>query len=142
MHVVTVTVMLVVLIPVTMACLIYSMKIKQKNLPLPEGFQMHKASLCKKQSSNAMPIPISMSSKLWTHSSLHHEYMLLQIFQHATVTGQSSYKHAIHWSQREPSTEWDLLAEPTTTELVSPNSQCQDIEALYCDVYQLCRLPS
>ena len=26
-------------------------------------------------------------------------------------------------------------------ELVSPNSQCQDIEALYCDIYQLHRLP-
>ena len=26
--------------------------------------------------------------QLWTHSSLHHEYLLLQMFQHATATAR------------------------------------------------------
>ena len=33
--------------------------------------------------------------QLWTHSILHHEYLLQQMFQHTTVTGQREYEHAI-----------------------------------------------
>ena len=63
------------------------------------------------------------------------------MFQHAAATGQSAHEHAICQGQREPSPEWDLLAEPTTMELINPNSQHQNIKALYYGVYLLHRLP-
>ena len=77
----------------------------------------------------------------WTHSSLHHEFLFQQMFQHAMVTSWSGYKCAICCGQREPLPEQDLLVEPTAMELISPNSTCQDIEELYWDVYKLSRLP-
>ena len=63
------------------------------------------------------------------------------MFQHTTVTGQSAYEHAICRGQRKPLPESDLSADPTAIKLFSPNSQHQDIKALYHDVYQLYRLP-
>ena len=63
------------------------------------------------------------------------------MFQHTMVTSQSEYKCTICHGWREPLPEWDLLAEPTAIKLVNPNSQHQDIDALYWDDYQLCRLP-
>ena len=42
---------------------------------------------------------------------------------------------------REPSPEWDLDTEPTTMELVGPDSTCQHREGPCWDVYQLWRLP-
>ena len=62
------------------------------------------------------------------------------MFLHAAATAQSEHKHAIHQGGREPLSEQDLGVEPTTMELVGPNSTCQDIEDLYHDVYQLWRL--
>ena len=64
------------------------------------------------------------------------------MFQHTVATSQSAHVHAIHWGQREPLPEWDISEEPTTMELVNPNSQHQEIKTLYYDVYLLCRLPS
>ena len=63
------------------------------------------------------------------------------MIQHTVVTSQSAYESAICWGQREPLPEWDPSAEPTAMELFSPNSQCQDIEVLYCEICQLHRLP-
>ena len=77
----------------------------------------------------------------WVPSRLHHKYLCQQMFLHAAATGQSEHDYAIHWGQREPSPEWDLGVEPTTMELICPNSTQEDIEDLYWDVYQLWRLP-
>ena len=63
------------------------------------------------------------------------------MFQHAAVTGQSAHEHAICWSQREPSPEWDLLAEHSAMELINGDSRHQNIKALYYNVHLLCRLP-
>ena len=71
----------------------------------------------------------------WAHGSLHHDYLCQQMFLHAAVTDQSEYEHAICQGQREPSPEWDLGAEPTTMELIGPDSTCQDMEDLYWNVY-------
>ena len=80
--------------------------------------------------------------QLWAHSNLHWEFLLQQIFQHAMAMGQKEYDHAICWGQREPSPERNLSAELTTMKLVCPNSQHQDFDNLYWEVYQLHRLPS
>ena len=79
--------------------------------------------------------------QLGTHSSLYYKYLLQQMFQHATATDQRDYDHAICWGQRESLQERDLSAELTTMELIHPDSQHQDFEDLYQDVYQLHRLP-
>ena len=63
------------------------------------------------------------------------------MFLHAAVTGWSEHECTICWVQREPSPKWDLGVEPTTMELVGPDSMCQDTKDLYWDVYQLHRLP-
>ena len=52
----------------------------------------------------------------------------------------SEYNCAIHHGHRQPLPQWDLLAEPTTVELFSPDSTCQDIEDMYWEIYQLCRM--
>ena len=33
--------------------------------------------------------------QLWTHGSLHHEYLLLQMFQHTAVTSWSAHGHSM-----------------------------------------------
>ena len=53
-----------------------------------------------------------LEQQLWTHSSLHCEYLLLQMFQPTVASSQSAHEHAICQGQWEPSPEWDLLAEP------------------------------
>ena len=75
----------------------------------------------------------------WTNSSLHHEFLFQQMFQHAKATSQSENECAICCGQRE--SECDLSAEPTSMELIGPDSMHQDINELYWDIYQLCRLP-
>ena len=79
--------------------------------------------------------------QLWTHKSLHHEYLLQQMFLHATSTGQKEHGCTICWGKREPLLERNLLAESTTMELIHCSSQCQDFDDLYWEVYQLHRLP-
>ena len=63
-------------------------------------------------------------------------------FLHATATGKSEHNHTIHQGRREPSVEQDLGVEPTTMELISPDSTWEEIAELYWDVYQLQRLPT
>ena len=76
----------------------------------------------------------------WASSGLHHEYLCQQMFSHATVTSQSEHNHAICWGRREPLMEQDLGTEPTTMELICPDSTEEDIADLYWDVYQFRRL--
>ena len=77
----------------------------------------------------------------WAHGKLHCEYLCQQMFLHAAVTGGSEHNCAICQGQREPSPKQDVGVEPTAMELVIPNPMHQDIEDLYQDIYQLCRLP-
>ena len=55
--------------------------------------------------------------------------------------GQREYDHAICQGRWEPSVEQDLEVEPSAIELVSPESTREEIAEIYCNVYQLCRLP-
>ena len=71
----------------------------------------------------------------WAPGGFRHEYLYQQMFSHATMTSQSKYDHAICWGQRKPLPEWDLGMEPTTMELVFPNSTWEEIGDLYQDVY-------
>ena len=63
------------------------------------------------------------------------------MFLHAAATGKSEHNYAIHQDRREPSAEWDLRAEPTAMELISPDPTQEEITELYWDIYQLWRLP-
>ena len=62
------------------------------------------------------------------------------IFHHAAATSKYEHDHAVCWGR------WELLAEPgteeepTTVELIRPDSFWEDIADLYQDVYQLRRL--
>ena len=76
----------------------------------------------------------------WEPGGLHCKFLYQQMFLHATATSQSEYNHTIHWGRREPSAESDLRAEPTTMELVSPDSTWEEITEFYQDVYQFQRL--
>ena len=66
----------------------------------------------------------------WAHSGLHLEFLCHQMFLDATATGWSEHNHAICWGWRKPPPKWDLGAELTAMELVTPDSTCQDIEDL------------
>ena len=72
---------------------------------------------------------------------LHHEYLCQQMFLHAAATDWSKHNCTICLGRREPSPKHDLGVEPTTMELVCPDSTQEDIEDLYQDVYKLQRLP-
>ena len=41
----------------------------------------------------------------WVPSRLHCQFLLQQMFLHATATGQREYNHAICWGRWEPSVE-------------------------------------
>ena len=63
------------------------------------------------------------------------------MFQHATAMDQKEYDHTIYQGWREPSPERDLSVDLTAMDLIHPDSQCQDFDDLYWEVYQLHRLP-
>ena len=86
-----------------------------------------------------MPLSMNSSSGHMVASTI--GFLFQQMFQHAAATGQCEYEHVICHGCREPSPEWDLLMEPTTMELIGPDSTYQDIDKLYWDVYQLHWLP-
>ena len=76
----------------------------------------------------------------WAHGRLHHQFLLQHMFLHATATGQRKYNHAICQGRWELSEEWDLGAELSTVELVSPESTREEIAEICHNVYQLWRL--
>ena len=63
----------------------------------------------------------------WAPSRLHCEYLCQLMFLPATATSQSEHNCTIHWGRREPLPEPDLGAEPTTMELVYPDSTQEDM---------------
>ena len=111
------------------------MRSTQKRLPLPRGWWICRPSLFEKQSSSLMTMYISRSSS----------YGPMAVCTVSTCfcrcSNISAHECAICHGWREPLPEWDFSAEPTATELINPNSQHQDYETLYYDVYILCRLP-
>ena len=73
----------------------------------------------------------------WVPCRLHHQLLLQGMFLHAVAMGQREYDHAIHQGRWEPSVQWDLEAEPSAIELVSPESTREEIAEIYHDMYQL-----
>ena len=77
----------------------------------------------------------------WTPGRLHQEYLCQMMFHHANFTSKSEHNCAICWGRWEPSVEWNVEREPTMMELFQPDSSQEDIADLYCNFYQLWRLP-
>ena len=72
----------------------------------------------------------------WTSSGLHQKYLCQMMFHHAAVTSKIEHNCAICQGRWEPSAEWDMEAEhqPTTMELIQPDSSREYITEIYCYV--------
>ena len=55
-------------------------------------------------------------------SGLHHQFLLQRMFTHAEAMGKREYNHSICRGRQKPSAEQDLKEEPSTIELISPDS--------------------
>ena len=77
--------------------------------------------------------------KQWSSGGLHQEYLHQMMFHHAAVTGK--HDHVVCWGRQEPLAEPGMAEEMTVMELARPDSPWEDIADLYCDVYQLRKLP-
>ena len=64
-----------------------------------------------------------------------------QMFCHAVATGWKEHDWAICWDQQQPSSKQDLGAEPSTVDLIGPETSQAKIRVIYNDVYQLQRSP-
>ena len=77
----------------------------------------------------------------WSSVRLYQEYLCQMIFHHAAATSKHGHKHAVCWGRQEPSAESGMEGESAMIQLTRPDSSWEDIADLYCDVYQLRRLP-
>ena len=64
------------------------------------------------------------------------------MFTHAEATGWKEHDQAIHQGWQQPSLKWDLGVEPSTMEVIGPETIREEFRRIYNEMYQLKRAPS
>ena len=77
----------------------------------------------------------------WEASRLHHLFLFQRMFAHAEAMGLKEYHHRICHGHWQPLSERDLWVGASAMEMLTLETTCEEVMALYQEVYLLKRNP-